>query len=56
MGIKTLPAPTVGYLVIVMGRLSIETRQRIVILWKNGMKITDIYQRLREEGTVVSET
>ena len=39
-----------------MGRMSIETRQRVVLLWKSGMKIKDIHGRLREEKTVVSET
>ena len=42
--------------VSVMGRLSIETRQRVVLLWKSGMKIKDIHRRLREENTVTSET
>ena len=42
--------------VSVMGRLSIETRQRVVLLWKSGMKIKDIHRQLREENTVTSET
>ena len=39
-----------------MGRLTIETRQRVVMLWRSGWKIRDIHRRLREEGTSISET
>ncbi len=37
-----------------MGRLSLETRARVVILWKNGMKLNEIRERLAEEGKSVS--
>ena len=37
-----------------MGRLSLESRQSVVILWKSGMKLRAIRERLAEEGTTVS--
>ena len=37
-----------------MGRLSLESRQRVVILWKSGVKLREIRRRLAEEGTTVS--
>ena len=39
-----------------MVRMSLETRQRAVLLWKGGMKIADINLRFKEEGFTVSLT
>ena len=36
--------------------MSLETRQRAVLLWKGGMKIADINLRFKEEGFTVSLT
>ena len=39
-----------------MGRLSLETRARIVSLWKAKFTVKDIVERLAEEGVQVSRT
>ena len=39
-----------------MGRMSMETRQRVVHLRQSGMKIKDIRTQLQEEGVKVSAT
>ena len=39
-----------------MGRMTIEARQRAVLLWKSGMKITNIHHRFKEENLRVSVT
>ena len=37
-----------------MGRMSIVTRKRVVILWRSGYSLRDIQRRLREEETEVT--
>ena len=37
-----------------MGRMSIATRKRVVILWRSGYSLRDIQRRLREEETEVT--
>ena len=38
-----------------MGRMSLETRERVLVLWKAGVKPTALRERLREEGKKVSK-
>ena len=39
-----------------MGRMSVDTRQRVIVWWQKGVKVKEIHQRLREEGIRVSIT
>ena len=39
-----------------MGRMSIDTRSRVVFLWQKGYKWKSIHERLVEEGIEVSKT
>ena len=38
-----------------MGRMSIEMRTRVILLWKNGFPVQDIIDRLAEEDISVSQ-
>ena len=37
-----------------MGRISIATRKRVILLWHSGHSLREIQQRLREEETEVT--
>ena len=37
-----------------MGRMSVETRSKVILLWKNGCPVTVIQDRLFQEGVKVS--
>ena len=40
----------------IMGRMNMETKQRVAMLWKSDMKIKNIHLHYKEEDIVVSET
>ena len=37
-----------------MGRMSIATRKKVILLWRSGYLLREIQQRLREEETEVT--
>ena len=39
-----------------MGRMSVDTRQRVIVMWQKGVKVKEIHQHLREEGIRISIT
>ena len=36
-----------------MGRLSLETRSKVIVIWKNGYPVSEIQERLSQEGVLV---
>ena len=37
-----------------MGRISVSTRKRVIVLWQSGISLSDVHRRLNEEEIEVS--